>query len=416
METNREVSVISDDHITGNGFTTSDSGNYISDALDAIKIHFIEYGGKHPKKLSFSPKMAHQIFGNDELVFGYSNLTIDITYCGISGHALLKYTYSSKVEDKGLLAADNIQEKIKEWIPNIYTSNHRFQKMLKTITHTAGYGKAINNFIVTKNDQTFKCSINLCNLSDRQFVQFHERYQSLIVFFIDAASYIHLTDKNWTILYLYLEKYLHGKSMRLPIGFLTIYKFVTPKITRSRISQVFIIPPYQRLGFGTKLLETAYELINGLGDVDEITVESPSAEFTQLRDNYDLKLLTALPEFSKRNILKGYSPKMAEVARKLFKINRTQCVHLCDILKYHYERNSVENGTASEKVYKDLRRRFKASYTVQCKRKVAKTMKNLICIKTLLEDFDVEQKLRDYLLNLAPTLKYLSNLPKQQVF
>lgn len=407
------MSVVSNNDITDNGFTTSDSANYISDALEAIHIHFIDYDDNHQKKLSFTPKMAHQIFGNDELVFGYSNLTIDITYCGITAHALLKYNYFSKIEDKGLLSADDIQEKIKEWIPNIFTSKRKFQKVVQTTAHTSGFGKPVNYFKISRNDDSvFDCSVHLCDLSDRKFVEFHERYQSLIVFFIDAASYINLTDRNWTILYLYVKKNPLGK---LPVGFLTIYKFVTPKITRSRISQVFIIPPYQRLGLGTKLLETAYEFINSLGDVDEITVESPSEEFTQLRDNYDLRLLTALPEFSRRNILKGYSPNMAKTAKTLFKINRTQCIHLVNILQYHYgRRNNLENGTSSEKLYKDMRRRFKASYTVQCKRKVAKTMKNLLCIQTLLEDFDVDQKLRDYLLNLAPTLKYLSNWPKKQ--
>ena len=77
-------------------------------------------------------------------------------------------------------------------------------------------------------------------------------------------------------------------------GFTTVYQFYAhPFQRRLRISQVLVLPPYQRKGFGAKLLDAvrAYARMQdeaGEGkEVADITVEDPTDQLQRLRDVRD---------------------------------------------------------------------------------------------------------------------------------
>lgn len=60
------------------------------------------------------------------------------------------------------------------------------------------------------------------------------------------------------------EKYKNknGNWCYASVGYTTIYKyFAYPNKTRARVSQMLILPPFQRLGIGTKMLEVSPVLI-----------------------------------------------------------------------------------------------------------------------------------------------------------
>lgn len=49
--------------------------------------------------------------------------------------------------------------------------------------------------------QTFE--IYYCDAKNKKFLKFHERLQSFILFFIDAASYIDVDDEKWRFFTMY---------------------------------------------------------------------------------------------------------------------------------------------------------------------------------------------------------------------
>ncbi len=92
-----------------------------------------------------------------------------------------------------------------------------------------------------------------CDHSVPGFLSYHKRLQPWIMFYIDAASYIDSDDPNW-IYFLLFEKVGDAYSV---CGFVTVYRYYGyPEHARPRISQMLILPPFQRLGLGARLLDT----------------------------------------------------------------------------------------------------------------------------------------------------------------
>lgn len=60
---------------------------------------------------------------------------------------------------------------------------------------------------------------------------------------------------------------------------------------RHRISQVFILPPYQKSGHGKELIDTVYNISLHDPKCFEITTEIPSFEYQCLRDYKELEMI-----------------------------------------------------------------------------------------------------------------------------
>lgn len=61
------------------------------------------------------------------------------------------------------------------------------------------------------------------------------------------------------------EKYKNknGNWCYASVGYSTIYKYYAyPNNTRARLSQILILPPFQRLGIGTKMIEVGVGLLD----------------------------------------------------------------------------------------------------------------------------------------------------------
>ena len=75
--------------------------------------------------------------------------------------------------------------------------------------------------------------------------------QVFLLWFIDGASFIEESDNQWEI-YLLFEKSADAYAI---VGYLTAYPFYYhPEQIRMRISQFFIMPPYQKKGHGSIFL------------------------------------------------------------------------------------------------------------------------------------------------------------------
>ncbi|CAG8751996.1 11717_t:CDS:2, partial [Dentiscutata erythropus] len=102
--------------------------NWISSSNEAVKIRFVqplsESDNEHDetKVLEFSPEFTYPIFGDKEQIFGYKNLSIKLYYASSSLTTYFDVTY-----DKKSPLADNVVERIKEFIP--YDPSDRFQEI-----------------------------------------------------------------------------------------------------------------------------------------------------------------------------------------------------------------------------------------------------------------------------------------------
>ncbi|KAF8766361.1 Histone acetyltransferase type B catalytic like protein [Argiope bruennichi] len=129
--------------------------------------------------------------------------------------------------------------------------------------------------------------------------------QTLILWFIDAASYIDESDERWD--YFVLHQHItDGDTKLFPFaGYATVYRYYAyPLNIRPRISQMLVLPPYQKCGLGTKLLENICDWYVKDPEVLDVTVEDPSEEFVRIRDFIDCKRCEPLPSFSKENLFK----------------------------------------------------------------------------------------------------------------
>ena len=111
------------------------------------------------------------------------------------------------------------------------------------------------------------------------------------------------------------------------------YFYAYPDKIRPRISQILILPPYQRNGLCHSLLNFIYQDVNTENTIT-MTVEDPSENFQRVRDFLDSTLLVKLPSFSIANLI--ISPKatntMIKDAAKHYKINKLQTIRVTDIL------------------------------------------------------------------------------------
>merc|ERR1712046_27845 len=131
-------------------------------------------------------------------------------------------------------------------------------------------------------------------------------------------------------------------------------------MTRPRISQMLVLPPYQRRGLGSQLLETVYKNYLSDAKVIDITVEDPSDNFVRLRDFVDTKNCLKLKEFEKSEVLNGFSDKMTKAAAKDLKICKKQARRVYEIIRLHY--TSLANKEEYKNYKLDVKKRLNIPY------------------------------------------------------
>lgn len=131
------------------------------------------------------------------------------------------------------------------------------------------------------------------------------------------------------------EKYKYNGNPQYAIaGYMTVYNYYAyPSRIRPRISQVLVLPPFQKQGHGAQMLQTFYNTCYGNSDILDITVEDPSENFQRLRDFVDARNCMKLKSFKPESLQEGYDDDMAWEAREKYKINRKQARRIYEILR-----------------------------------------------------------------------------------
>lgn len=126
--------------------------------------------------------------------------------------------------------------------------------------------------------------------SNADFTPFKERMEVLFLFYIDGVSFVFEAIDTW--IYYVIFKKLKGKTRKNVVGVMSKYVFRLSALKeRHRISQVFILPPYQKYGHGKELLDVVYSISLNDPKCFEITTEIPSFEYQCLRDFKELELI-----------------------------------------------------------------------------------------------------------------------------
>ncbi|EDV28203.1 uncharacterized protein TRIADDRAFT_53567 [Trichoplax adhaerens] len=307
----------------------------IASANEAIHLKLVSKGDEVLEKSeSFHPEFTHQLFGDNEAIFGYKDLEIKLYYGSSSLLTYFGFTYSQKIDPSTSdgVKADDIIQILSDVLPQgFYTNQDEYMRVLeKEESNFKPFGEIINSYSL--DDQTFE--IRKANVDIPGFKAYHERLRTFLIWYIETASFIDDDDEKWTFYLLYHKRKDHNAFRYDIIGYMTSYNYYAyPDKIRSRISQIIILPPYQRNGHGAKLLESYYSLAEKDDNILDITAEDPSENFISLRDFVDCRRCAKLPAYSDQNLHDGFNENMANEARKKLKIHKKQARRVYEILR-----------------------------------------------------------------------------------
>ncbi|XP_003395429.2 histone acetyltransferase type B catalytic subunit [Bombus terrestris] len=314
---------------------------------------------------TFKPEMSHQVFGDSESIFGYRDLRVKLYYSAGCLETYLSMSYSEKINKvlyEGVEADEvlpNIAEKL---APQIHTNIDAFIESLKKDEIFIPHGELLHSFSISDENCTRKFEVYKADMTYNGFKEYHQRLRTFVLWYIDAANFIDIDDERWHYFNMF-EKYItaDGTARYATTGFATVYQYYAyPHHIRPRIAQVLILPPFQNIGLGTRLLHAIYCEYTGRSQVKDITVENPSATFQRLRDYVDAMNCSKLSSFSREYLLQGYSKAMGEEAKEKFKINNKQARRVYEILRLR------ATDLANEQEYRryrlDIKRRLNIPY------------------------------------------------------
>ncbi|KAG0146460.1 hypothetical protein CROQUDRAFT_62728 [Cronartium quercuum f. sp. fusiforme G11] len=314
--------------------TVEDAEKWANDGTGALSIKLVRSAeqtaqlSKAEQHLisSFHPKFVYPIFGQEETIYGYQDLDIQLQFDSSSLKNFLSIHFKDKLPDSSPVQPDPIEETLYKFIPPDYTKSEEiFKKAVEATasevfsppgtkissyraTHSKGKGKSV---ATGKFEPWVKCESGeeeddeeviyelwAANWKTPGFREFHRRMQIFILFFIEGGSYIEEDDHRWEFVVLYeRRKRKTDVDGQTPYsyhfcGYVTLYSFYHyPSSTRLRLSQFIILPPYQSCSHGSMLYSQIFQYLLKRDDVTELTIEDPSEAFEDLRDKEDLKLL-----------------------------------------------------------------------------------------------------------------------------
>ncbi|KAM9343976.1 histone acetyltransferase type B catalytic subunit isoform 3-T3 [Pholidichthys leucotaenia] len=252
--------------------------------------------------IKFHPEYTHQVFGDEEVAFGYKDLQIQLFYTAGNLSTLFQVKYSAKVSDAyESVESDDVEGKIREIIPAGFTCNtDDFISLLEKEANFKPFGTLLHSYLLhseVSGELTYQ--IYKADITCPAFLDYHKRLQTFIMWYIETASFIDTDDDRWDFFLL----------------------------------QMLIMPPFQGEGHGAQLLETVHRFYCSLPKVQDITAEDPSENYVKLRDYVLAKLCQGLPSFAADKLHLGFSDEMIKEAQEKQKINKKHARRVYEILR-----------------------------------------------------------------------------------
>ncbi|KAJ3776136.1 acyl-CoA N-acyltransferase [Lentinula raphanica] len=265
----------------------------------------------------FHPAFTYPIFGEEEKIYGYKDLTIDLKFASGSLSQYLSVKWSDKLQSVDTV--DNVDGTIREFLAEgIETDEDAFQALVEkdatsfkpsgemiysyTRSTTKGKGKSLGTEQLDPEDEdavVYEVYHNTWNTPG--FREYHRKMQIFILLYIEAGSYINEEEEGWEFVVLYEKRKRRGTPNQTTyhfMGYSSLYNFYYfPEKVRLRLSQFVILGPYQRSGHGSELYRSIYQYVLSQPHIGELTVEDPAEAFEDLRDKNDLKMLLSTKQF-----------------------------------------------------------------------------------------------------------------------
>jgi len=260
---------------------------------------------------NFHPKFTYPIFGEDEKIYGYKDLVIDLKFASGSLAQHLSINAASKLSSS---TVDDVQETLGAVIPPDYEKDpHTFAALVahdalsfkplgeliysysRPSPATTGKGKGVAAALDPESEDAIVFEAYHATWNTPGFREYHRRMQIFILLYIEAGSYIDEDEDPWEFVVLY-EKRKRRATPHVAtyhfVGYSSLYNFYCfPEKVRMRLSQFVILPPYQSQGHGSELYRAIYQYVVSRPGVAELTVEDPAEAFEDLRDKNDLQML-----------------------------------------------------------------------------------------------------------------------------
>ena len=296
---------------------------------------------------AFTPSFTYAIFGEEETIIGYKDLTINLQFRAHDMKPSLKIDYAEKiptnaVRDEKLKELMDIEGKLADYLPESALNAEEGASNGSAANGTSKWtppGELAHTY--TSEGSTFQ--IWRSSLTDLRALEILANMRILVPFFIEGGTIGFLDEPAWS-----LERWklflLYEVSNPTPTaasdytlaGFSTSYRlWVFPSdditkmasyssgnaqakpdfspertsmptpispldlLSRERISQFIILPPFQGQSHGAHLYNTMVSLFRSDPLCFEITVEEPNEQFDVLRDMNDMAYLhSQLPAFT----------------------------------------------------------------------------------------------------------------------
>lgn len=337
----------------------SGRGQYVTDTNEALDIKLVRTTADiESDSTTFHPEMSHQVYGDSESVYGYTGLKIQLYYSAARLTTYAGFTFKAQVSSEcptngagdgdEEVRADPVLEPLAEWLQRPFCTNlSEFSRLLQDDAQFNPPGEKVHQFIgrrlaqepdTPRTFEVFSAGVDTPGLRD-----FHERLQTFLLWYIDAASYIDTDDSHWRF-FLCFERYrgdASGEECVAIAGYATVYDYYAyPNHVRPRISQFLVLPPFRGRGIATQLLQSIYNTYETRDDVVDITVEDPSEEFARVRDALDCVRCRRLVEFAPARLTsasstttEGFSGEMKIVAQRRLKLCAAQSRRVYEILR-----------------------------------------------------------------------------------
>ncbi|XP_043242983.1 histone acetyltransferase type B catalytic subunit-like isoform X1 [Amphibalanus amphitrite] len=342
---------------------------FVTDSNEALELKLVRCREDlECDDASFAPEMSHQVFGDTETIFGYKGLRVKLYYSAARLATYLGMTYETKIDPKKSqgVEPDEVLKPVADKLPpKFFTNIDEFVKALDKDASFRPFGELHHTFSpnsTSDSDASRTFEIYYCTAQTPGLREYHQALQTFILWYIDAASYIDVDDDRWRF-FLCFERYssAEGETRYAIAGYTTVYEYYAyPCNVRPRISQMLVLPPFQKMGLGAEMLDAVYRHYIPDTRVIDITVEDPSDNFTRLRDFVDCRNCAKLAAFQPKKLMQGFVPEMAEEAKKCLKLNSKQVRRVYEILRL--KATNVSDKEEYRNFRLDVKRRLYTPY------------------------------------------------------
>ncbi|TFY74100.1 hypothetical protein EWM64_g9912, partial [Hericium alpestre] len=273
----------------------------------------------------FHPTFTYPIYGEDEKVYGYSDLVIDLRFASGSLAYYLDIRYSASLN--GSVAVDDVRGMLEKFIPpDYYKTEEGFlgrveeeadtfrplgDKIYSYTRPAPGRGKGKGTGVALEEGDEDAVV----------FEAYHLLFDGLFVLlYIEGGSYINEDEESWEFVVLYEKR----KRRTTPVvetyhfvGYSSLYPFYCfPDKVRLRLSyQVnssssrhmntkamavrspFTLSFHKLTCHSAGLYNAIYNYVLAQPSIAELTIEDPAEAFEDLRDRNDLKMLLGHEQF-----------------------------------------------------------------------------------------------------------------------